>query len=167
MPDKDNNILKLNAYQKQLPNPFVIYADFESITRKLYYCKRDNDTSCTEKYQNHIDCGYGYKLMCCYDDKYIKPIQVYRGEKAAYEFIEKVVEKGEYCKYIIKSHFNKPLATPEDDKKLFKQSKKCHICNIKFDKDDKKMRDYCHITGKYRGAAHEDCNLIFKKKHKI
>ena len=30
-----------------------------------------NNNSCTEVYQKHIDCGYGYKVMCFYVDKYI------------------------------------------------------------------------------------------------
>ena len=162
MPDEDNKILKFNSYYKQLPSPFVIYADFESITEKIHYCKQDNKNSYTEKYQNHIDCGYGYKLVCFYDDKYSKPIQLYRGQKAVYKFLEKMLEEVEYCKNIIKNHFNKKINMSEDDKKLFKESKKCHICNIKFQKDDEKVKDYCYISGKYRGAAHVDCNLKLK-----
>ena len=30
-----------------------------------------------------------------------------------------------------------------------------------------KIRDHCHITGKYRGSAHGDCNTNFELKHKI
>ena len=43
---------------------------------------------------------------------------------------------------------------------------KCWICNGEFsDKDDdyKKVRDHCHFTGKFRGAAHNKCNLKYKK----
>ena len=35
MPDKDNNILKFVNFHKQMQVPFVIYADFESITEKI------------------------------------------------------------------------------------------------------------------------------------
>ena len=123
MPDIENIILKFNAYHKQSAAPFVIYADFESITQKIHYCKQDNNNSYTEKYQNHIDCGYGYKLVCFYDDKYSKPIQIYRGQKAVYKFIEEMLEEVEYCKNIIKNHFNKKLNMSENDKKLVKESK--------------------------------------------
>ena len=81
MPDKDNNILKFNNFHKQLPVPFVIYADFEAITEKISGCQPNNDKSYTEAYQKHTDCGYGYKIVCCYDDKYSKPVTIYRGEK--------------------------------------------------------------------------------------
>ena len=32
---------------------------------------------------------------------------------------------------------------------------------------DVKIRDHCHITGKYRGSAHRDCNIDVKLNHKI
>ena len=37
------------------------------------------DKSYTEAYQTHEDCGYGYKVVCCCEDKYSKPIQTYQG----------------------------------------------------------------------------------------
>ena len=64
--------------------------------------KKKNKRSYTEAYQTHKDCGTAYKVVCCYDDKYSKPIQTYRGENAVYEFMEKMLEEVEYCKAIIK-----------------------------------------------------------------
>ena len=98
MPTKDNNILKFNNFHKQQQVPFVIYADFEAITEKISGCQPNNDKSYTEAYQKHTDCGYGYKIVCCYDDKYTKPIQIYRGEKAVYKFMENMLEEVKYCK---------------------------------------------------------------------
>ena len=36
MPEKGNNILKFNNFHKQLPVPFIIFADFEAITEKIH-----------------------------------------------------------------------------------------------------------------------------------
>ena len=88
MPTKNDDILKFNNFHKQLPVPFVIYSDFEAITEKIHGCQPNDDKSYTEAYQKHADCGYGYKVVCCYDDKYTKPVQIYRGEKAVYKFME-------------------------------------------------------------------------------
>ena len=90
MPDKNNNILRFENFHKQQQMPFVIYADFEAITEKVSGCKPNNDKSYTEAYQKHKDCGYGYKVVCFYDDQYTKPVQIYRGEKAVYKFMEEV-----------------------------------------------------------------------------
>ena len=97
MPGKDNNILKFNNYDRQLPTPFIIYADFEALTEKIQGCHQDGNRSYTEAYQKHKDCGYGYKVVCCYDDQYSKPVQIYRGEKAVYKFMEKMLEEVQYA----------------------------------------------------------------------
>ena len=159
MPDKDNNILKFNNFHKQQPVPFVIYADFEAITEKIHGCQQDGNKSYTEAYQRHTDCGYGYKVVCCYDDKYTKPIQIYRGEKAVYKFMENILEEVKYCKKVMKKHFNKPLRMTEENEQEFEKAKECHICDKKYTEKDIRVRDHCHITGKYRGSAHQECNL--------
>ena len=159
MPDKDNNILKFNNFHKQQPVPFVIYADFEAVTEKIQGCQPDSNKSYTEAYQRHTDCGYGYKVVCCYDDKYTKPIQLYRGEKAVYKFMENILEEVKYCKKVMKKHFDKPLRMTKEDEEKFEKAKECHICDKKYTEKDIRVRDHCHITGKYRGSAHQECNL--------
>lgn len=77
-----------------MPVPFVIYADFEAITEKILGCSPNNK----ESYQKHTDCSYGYKFVCCYDDKYPKPIKIYNGEKAVYKFMEEMPKEVEQCK---------------------------------------------------------------------
>ena len=74
------------------------------ITKKVQGCeqseemKKDKDMrSYTESYQTHEDCGYGYKVICCYDEKYSKYTHIYRGENAVYKFMEKMLEEVEYC----------------------------------------------------------------------
>ena len=164
MPTKDDNILKFNNFHKQLPVPFIIYSDFEAITEKIHGCKPGNEQSYTEAYQKHTGCGYGYKVVCCYDDKYTKPEQIYRGEKAVYKFMEAMLEEVKYCKQVMKRDFNKPLKMVKDDEEEFQKAEECHICNKKYSEKDIRVRDHCHITGKYRGSAHQDCNLKLQIK---
>ena len=48
------------------------------------------------------------------------------------------------------------------DEKAFKKATHCHICGRKYKPDEEEnipVRDHCHITGKYRGSAHKNCNL--------
>ena len=159
MPTKDNNTLNFNNFHKQQPVPFVIYADFEAITERIQGCQPNNDKSYTEAYQKHVDCGYGYKVVCRYDDKYTKPIRTYRGEHAVNGFMEKMLEEVDYCKKIMKKEFNKPLKMTAKDEEKFQKVKECHICDKEYTEKDTRVRDHCHITGKYRGSAHQDCNL--------
>ena len=54
----------------------------------------------------------------------------------------------------------------EEEKESYKSQKLCHICEKEFCTDNikemRKVRDHCHYTGKYRGAAHSKCNLNYK-----
>ena len=159
MPDKNNNTLKFNNFHKQQPVPFVIYADFEAITEKISGCQPNNNKSFTDAYQKHTDCGFGYKVVCCYDDKYSQPLKIYRGEKAVYTFLEYMLDEVKYCKKIVKQQFNKPLRMTKEDEDKFKIADECHICSKKYTDKDIRVRDHCHITGKYRGSAHQECNL--------
>ena len=54
-----------------------------------------------------------------------------------------------------------PLRLTKEEQKMFYKAKTCHIC--KEELLDDRVRDHCHFTGKYRGAAHNTCNLKCKK----
>ena len=166
MPNKKSKV-EFTNFGRKLKVPFVIYADFEAITEKIDTCENNPKISSSLKYQNHKPCGYAYKLVCRYDDKFSKPIRVYRGEDAANYFIQEMLEEEEYCKRMKEEHFNKPMIISDSDTEQFKKSKKCHICGKKYVKKDIKVRDHCHITGKYRGSAHQDCNLHYAITNRI
>ena len=59
----------------------------------------------------------------------------------------------------------------EKERERFVKETKCWICNKEFDDDDDddvkidKVRDHCHFIGRYRGAAHNICNLTYRKPY--
>ena len=163
MPKKGDKVYFKN-HHKQLPVPFIIYADFEALTEKIQGCQPNNEKSYTEAYQKHTDCGYGYKVVCCYDDKYSKPVQIHRGENAVHKFMENMLKEVNWCKSKMKKHFNKPLKMTMENEIDFKKAIKCHICDQQYTDKDIRVRDHCHITGKFRGSAHQDCNLKLRIK---
>ena len=57
----------------------------------------------------------------------------------------------------------KKMIFGKEEAERFKRETKCWICNEEFDEDDVKVRDHCHFTGRYRGAAHKKCNLDYRK----
>ena len=59
-----------------------------------------------KKYHDHVSCSFAYKIVCI-DDKFSKPIVVYRGKNASYEFIKAILKEHQYCKKVMKKHFNK------------------------------------------------------------
>ena len=98
-----------------------------------------------KKYHDRIPCSFAYKIVYT-DDKFSKPILVYRGENAADEFIKAVLKGYLYCKKVIKKSFNKNLIMSEEEEHLFQQSNSCWICEKLIDHDNEKVRDHCHVT---------------------
>ena len=152
----------MKNYFKQLPVPFKIYADFECNLKNV----ECYEGTCTKKYHEHVPCSYAYKVVCI-DDRFSKPIVVYRGENAAYKFITVIPEERKYCKKIMKDEFNKNLIMTVEEEHLFQQSTSRWICKKIIDNDDENVRYHCHITGKFRGSGHLDCNINFQLTKKI
>ena len=153
----EKGIIEFESYFKQIPVPFKIYFHFECNLRGV----ECYEGSYTKKYQDHIPCSFAYKVVCIYD-RFTEPIVVYRGENAAYIFIRAILNEYKYCKKVMKKHFNKNLIMSEKEEDLFQQSNSCWIWKKLIDNDEVKVRDHCHVTGKFRGAAHWDCNINFQ-----
>ena len=155
-------------HHKSLPVPFSIYADFECTTEKVSGCQPSDSKSYTQQYQKHTACSFGYKVVCHYDnlgsqgpdhEKYSGDVVIYRSEDCIEKFMKCMFEEVKNCQSIIRDNFNKPLKMTEEDEKAFKEATHCHICEKKYKVDDVPVRDHRHITGKYRGSAHQTCNL--------
>ena len=119
---------------------------------------RGDDTSYTEKNQEHIPCSFAYKVVYA-DDKFSKLVVFYRSKNVVYKFIGAVLKVHQYCRRVMNEHFNKNLVMSAEYEERFQVSNKCWICDKLFDLGDNKIRDHCHITGKYRGFAHWNCNV--------
>ena len=171
MPTKDNNIIKFKNYFKKFPLPFVMYADFECFTIPLHTCKPNPEKSFTQSYQKHVPNSFCLYLKTLDGlDTNFKPILYTKktpDEHVSEKFIKEVIKLTHkiYQDYYQKP---KPLYLNDEEEKEFQSATICHICEEEFSSDKKskeifKVRDHCHFTGKYRGAAHNKCNLFCRK----
>ena len=53
-----NTMLGFKDYHKQLPIPFVVYADFECFTKPMHNCSPNPEYSYTYNYQKHEPSGF-------------------------------------------------------------------------------------------------------------
>ena len=65
------------------------------------------------------------------------------------------------------NNLNENLVMSEKEEHLFLQSNSCWICKKLIDNDEEKVRDHCHVTGKFRGAAHWNCSINFQLTKKV
>ena len=158
----EKGAIEFKNYFKQMLVPFKIYVDFESNLKAVeiyegFYSK---------KFQDHVPCSFACKVVCI-DDKFTKPIVAFRGKNAAHEFVKVILNKYEYCKKVMKKHFNKNLIMSEKEEEQFQSSNISWICEKLIDFDDEKVRDHCHVTGKLRGAAHWSCKINLQLTEKV
>ena len=159
MPNDDNKYISSTSGKNSLRMPIVVYADFECLLVKIDSCDKNPNMSYTEKKDMHIPCGYS--ITTCYSyDKSLNKTKYYRGLNC----VKKILNN---CMYFEE----KPMLPLTDNEKvLYDNEKQCYICEKEFRADKKskdyknkcKVRDHCHFTGKYRGAAHTICNLKYK-----
>ena len=159
---KSNTFLHFKNYDRQLPIPFVVFADFECFTKPMNSCCPNPKDSYNYNYQKHEPSGFCFYAKGI-TGKRIKPIiytKTYDDEDVAKIFLEKRTEltKGIYEDFYRRP---KPLVINSKIQKEFNAAVNCHICGGEL--GDDKVRDHCHFTGEYRGAAHNKCNLMCKK----
>ena len=157
--------IKFNHFHKKMRVPFVVYADFECFTEKIDTCQPEEGKSFTNQYQKHSPSGFSY-LIKCFDDGILAPhLRHYTAESPDDNIPGLFIESLESDIKEIYNKFKKPkkMVMTREDRMTYKKATHCHICEEEIDKDkDKKVRDHCHLTGKFRGAAHNKCNLKFK-----
>ena len=125
-------------------------------------CSPNPKESYNYNYQKHEPLGFCFYIKGVVDTKFEPIIYTKKKESddVAKTFVEKLVK---VTNKIYNDFYCRPLSLKLTyaEQKLFDEAKICHICSKELQND--KVRDHCHFTGKYRGAAHRNCNLQCKK----
>ena len=165
MPPPDT-YLEFKNFHHSEKAPFVVYADFESLIKSMDYCNPDPNKSYTKKYQKHEPISFSYYILCSIDGVYKPVLRKYtqtkpEGANAIDVFIKWLEED-------VKAIANiepKEMIFTEEDIKHFNNASDCWICGEELGND--RVRDHCHFTGRYRGPAHNKCNLKYRKPKNI
>ena len=166
MPTKDNNIIKYNHGEKSMKVPFIIYADLECLLEKMSTCINKPNESSTTKINKHTPSGYSIFTSCSFDKSENK-LNYYRGKDCMKKFSK---DLREHASKIVDYEKKKMILLTTEEKIYHNKQKICYICKKEFNNNDKKnykVRDHCHYTGKFRGVAHNICNLRYKVPKEI
>ena len=141
--------------------PFVIYADLECLLEKMSICINNPNESSTTKINKYIPSGHSIFTSYSFDESKNKS-NYYRGDDCIKRFCK---DLREHAIKIINYEKKKIIPLTAEEKINYNDQEVCYICEKEFDtinKTNYKVRDHCHYTGKYRGAAHNVCNLRYK-----
>ena len=166
MPTKNNNTIKHTHGEKSMKLPFVIYADLECLLEKMSTCIYNPNESSTTDINKHAPSGYSIFTHCSFDESKNK-LNYYRKDDCMNKFCK---DLREHVTKIISYEKKKMIPLTTKEKIYHNKQKICYVCKKEFNNNDKKnykVRDHCHYTGKYRGAAHNICNLRYKVPKEI
>ena len=132
---------------------FGIYADFEA--------DNENDNSIignkTTNNYKHNPVLNGYHIVSELDD--VSKSDYYKsplGYNNVDWFVDEVIKLENKMAFYFKNT-NEDIIMTEKDQEDFKNINICRFCEKNIESD--KIRDHCHLTGKYRGPAHGNCNV--------
>ena len=164
MPPK-NTYLRFKNFLYSEKAPFAVYADFESLIKPLDNCDPDPNKSYTKKYQKHEPISFSYYIAVNGD--FFKPV-LRKYTKTKPEDADAMDIFIKWLEEDVKDIANiepKEMIFTEEDTKHFNNASDCWICGEELGND--RVRDHCHFTGRYRGAAHNKCNLKYRKPKNI
>ena len=142
--------------------PFIAYADIECITEKIDTCQSNPNQSYTQQYQKHTISGWSYCIKS-FDDEIFPPIMRTctatsdENSDMGADFISSL--EADIRMIYETVDFHKPMDEKSFDQEDFENATHSHICEGVLGND--RVKDHDHLTGKYRGAAHNKCNLAF------
>ena len=166
LPTRNINIIKYNHGEKSMKLPFVIYADLQYLLEKMRACTNNPNESSTTKINKHVPSGYSIFTHCSFDESKNK-LNYYRCKDCMEKFSK---DLREHASKIINYEKKKMIPLATEEKINQNKQKICYVCKNEFNNNDKincKVRDHCHYTSKYRGAAHHICNLRYKVPKEI
>ena len=159
MLEENKTILKYNQGEKSMKAPFTIYADLECLLEKMNTCHNNPEKSSTIKTNKHTPSGYSFFTHCSFDTAKNR-LDYYRGKNCIKNFY---LDLREHATKIINYEKRELISLTKKEEKKHNKQNVCYVCKNSFSNDDSnkiyhKVRDHCHYTGKYRGAAHDICN---------
>ena len=146
--------------------PFAIYADFESLIKPLDVCDPDPGKSYTKKYQKHEPVSFVYYIKSFDESVYTSKLRSYiKTRESDADAMDTFINWLESDVREIANLENKDMIFTPENEKEFINALTCWICGEYMGND--RVRDHCHFTGKFRGAACNSCNLKLRRQNNI
>jgi len=146
LPKEGEHKVKFKNHHKQMKASFVVYADFESLIRKIHGCAKKDQA--TIKAEVHQACGFSYIIVK--SDGLTHGPYVYRGEDTVYRSLASLQYHEEMMRAVLAD--KKPIVMTPEDWHKFNSATDCYICNeslVKtgfrnaFDTYDPNTGEYC------------------------
>jgi hypothetical protein len=166
----ENPEMMFKSYHKSSPQEYIAFLDFECILPKstkpcdeCSHLRCKCDKSFTETVSEQYPVTYSLVIL----DQKCRIIHenTYSGEDAAVHLVDHLIEQEEiWLKNLFTTQIQ--IRMTDEDIKNYEKSDKCYMCQGDFE-EEPKCHDHCHFTGKYLGAACQQCNLLRRRPKQL
>src|SRR6266516_2850228 len=151
--NKPENILEFYQFKNTHMVPFVLYVDFETFIKKRV--EKDEDE------ELHEPSGFCCMRTSSFDFLNNEKAYVYSGPNVMHNFYEHIMQERNSINDILS--LQKPMTKlTDDEQKRYDAASVCGTCKQKFTDVNVKVRHHNHLSGKFTGAACNNCNLQLK-----
>lgn len=165
LPQEGDSVYFKN-FNRKFPMPFFGVFDFEACQVKpknpCHKCVSRECQHQTTIASHQIPITYSYVIVETRTEKIIKK-ETFSGDNCAISLVNSLLDIEPYLLSAMNAY--PELQMTKEDLENFKRDEHCHICESPLNGD--KVRDHCHVSGKYLGAAHNHCNLNRTQDRKI
>ena len=149
--------LKFEEYHMKVPVPIRVYADFECINQPK------NNPNTPKVLFKQIPIAVGFYVISPFGNKYNSYFgtDCTGGQQSCIKrFVKEMLKLEQEANKYFKTNLELEITPQEEDS--FQFAEECWLCENPL--GGEKVRDHDHLTGKYRGAAHNICNINCKQK---
>lgn len=173
VPSGSDSFLKFTSHKALLKKPFIIAADFESLTVpiKSKIKNKNFETSFTDIYQEHEAFSVGYVVLSSIDPSFNK-FEMYRAESPKEQtpaawFVSKILSEAENITNILNDR-DLPMKNLTKEQQIHHDSlTKCPVCDEIFSDGNQKVYHHDHNNGDYISGYCNECNLKTQRDYSI
>ena len=163
LPEKKQ--LRFSTWNKSIAPKFCIYADFESVLEKPDHSDDDeslsssSSSSNSEVLQIHKPIAAGFVLLK-EEEEDQQQYEEFFGPDCVVQFLERVEQHAKSVKNWYDQNAHQPMERPVGEELTsYMSAVRCYLCKDEFTLENHKVCDHDHFTGKFLGAACNQCNL--------
>ena len=157
VPPKDSTISFTN-FQKKFKIKYCGFFDLESCLKPQLRCDKCDSCDCVHKtVVENEQQPITYSYIIVDNEGSIVHQNTYTGEDCVQHFISELLSLEQ--ELMDNLEVNIPMKISSRQQAIFEKAITCHICEKEFLDEEERVRDHCHLSGEYLGAAHVVCNL--------
>ncbi len=154
------SFVRYENLHKELPVPFVVYADLEAVNPAVRGAETNYAASGSRTVEKQLPCSCGMTLLGA--DGNIVDTYIYHGIDCIQKLLDKLRIWTKACR-CLKQMYRVLRMKPKEKHRMLVNAAHCCICGSEFSKDQQSVSDqpvvhHCHVTGKVYGVAHSQCN---------